>query len=168
LKSDLTKVNTHSATDNIQKVKNAMNTELMPIIKRAANFHGHLGPFLVIGIRMGLVGIRELKTKATQENLHVTARLKYSVPFSCVLDGIQITTRCTFGNQKLTLKNSPDIAAEFQLPDTQQVTVAVNQTTFNDLQKQLLSKNPSNHEVEELARLIASMPEKDLFVIKKE
>jgi len=161
-------VNTHSATDNIPRVKNVMDTELMPIIKRAAKFHGHLGPFLVIGVRMGLIGIRELKTKANQEKLHVTARLKYSVPFSCVLDGIQITTRCTFGNQKLTLKNSPDIAAEFQLSHTKQITVAVNQTTFNELKKQLLSKNPSNHEVEELAQLIASMPEKDLFVVKKE
>lgn len=145
-----------------------MNTELMPIIKRAAKFHGHLGPFLVIGVRMGLIGVRELKPKANQGQLHVTAKLKYSVPFSCVLDGIQITTRCTFGNQKLTLKDSSDIAAEFQLPHTKKVTIAVSQTTFNELQKQLLSKNPSTHEVEELAQLIASMPEKDLFVIKKE
>jgi len=161
-------VNTHSATDNIPRVKNVMDTELMPIIKRAAKFHGHLGPFLVIGVRMGLIGIRELKTKANQGKLHVTAKLKYSVPFSCVLDGIQITTRCTFGNQKLTLKNSSDIAAEFQLPNTKQITIAVNQTTFNELKEQLLSKNPSTHDVEELAKLIASMPEKDLFVIKKE
>lgn len=34
--------------------------ELDVILKRAAEFHGHLGPFLVIGVRMGLIGLREL------------------------------------------------------------------------------------------------------------
>ena len=143
------------------------DTTLENTIKKAADFHGHLGPFLVIGARMGLIGLRELELKQGTEKLHVTALLKYSVPFSCVLDGIQITTGCTFGNQRLTLKNSPGIAAEFQL-HKKQVTVAFNQTTFNRLKKKLLSKKVSNHEIQELAQLIASMPEKDLFVIKRE
>lgn len=146
----------------------SVGTTLDNAIKKAADFHGHLGPFLVIGVRMGLIGLRELELKQGTEKLRVTASLKYSVPFSCVLDGIQVTTGCTFGNQKLTLKNSPGIAAEFRLPNKKQVTVAVNQTTFNGLKKKLLSEKVSNHEIEELARLIASIPEKDLFVIKKE
>ncbi len=138
------------------------------IIKKAADFHGHLGPFLVIGVRMGLIGLRELKLKKGTEKLHVAASLKYSVPFSCVLDGIQVTTGCTFGNQKLTLKNSLGIAAEFQLPNKKQVTVAVNQIVFSRLKKKLLSEKLSNHETEELAQLIAAIPEKDLFVTKNE
>jgi len=137
-------------------------------LRKAANFHGHLGPFLVIGVRIGLVGLRELELKQGTEKLHATAFLNYSVPFSCVLDGIQVTTRCTFGNQKLTLKNSTGIAAEFQLPNKRRVRVAVNQTTFNQLKMKLLSEKISNHEIQELAQVIASMPEKDLFVIKKE
>ena len=144
------------------------DTALENIIKKASGFHGHLGPFLVIGVRMGLIGLKELGLKQGSERLHVTVFLKYSVPFSCVLDGIQVTTGCTFGNQKLTLKDSSDIAAEFQLPNKKQVTVAVNQTTLNRLKKKLLSEKVSNHEVRELAQLIASIPEKDLFVIKGE
>jgi len=138
------------------------------IIKRAIDFHGHLGPFLVIGVRMGLIGLRELELKQCTEKLHVRALLKYSVPFSCALDGIQVTTGCTFGNQKLTLKNSPGIAAEFQLPNKRQVMVVVNQTTFNKLKRKLLSEKASNHEIQELAQLIASVPEKEVFVIKRE
>ena len=146
----------------------SVGTILDNIIKKAADFHGHLGPFLVIGVRMGLIGLRELGLQKATEKLRVTASLKYSVPISCVLDGIQVTTGCTFGNQKLTLKNSSSIEAEFQLPNKEQVTVAVNQTAFNRLKKKLLSEKDSNHEMQELAQLIASMPEKDLFVIKKE
>jgi formylmethanofuran dehydrogenase subunit E len=145
-----------------------IDTTFKNIIKKAADFHGHLGPFLVIGIRIGLIGLRELELKQDTEKLQVTASLKYSVPFSCVLDGIQVTSGCTFGNQKLTLKNSPGIAAEFQIPNKKQLTVAVNQTAFDKLKKKLLSEKVSNHEMQRLAQLIASMPEKDLFVIKKE
>jgi len=159
---------THLATDNISRGKGNMDTELMLIIKRAVDFHGHLGPFLVIGVRMGLIGLRELELKQGTKKLHVTASLKYSVPFSCVLDGIQVTTGCTFGNQKLTLKNSHSIAAEFQMSERRQVTVAVNQTSFNRLKKKLVSEKVSDHEIEELAQLIASIPERDLFVIQKE
>jgi len=146
----------------------SVGTILDNIIKKAADFHGHLGPFLVIGVRMGLIGLRELGLQKATEKLRVTASLKYSVPISCVLDGIQVTTGCTFGNQKLTLKNSSSIEAEFQLPNKEQVTVAVNQTAFNRLKKKLLSEKDSNHEIQELARLIASIPEKNLFVIKRE
>jgi len=145
-----------------------IDTTLENIIKKAVDFHGHLGPFLIIGVRMGLIGLRELELKEGAEKLHVTALLKYSVPFSCVLDGLQVTTGCTFGNQKLTLKNSSSITAEFQLPNKKQVTVAVNQTTFDNLKRKLLTEKASNHEMQKLAQLMASMPEKDLFVIKKE
>jgi len=85
-----------------------------------------------------------------------------------MLDGLQVTTGCTFGNQKLTLKNSPGITAEFQLPNKKQVTVSVNQTTFDKLKKKLLLEKVSNHEIQELAQLIASIHEEDLFVIRKE
>lgn len=145
-----------------------IDTALNNIIEKAVDFHGHLGPFLVIGVRIGLIGLRELGLKKSTETPHVTALLEYSVPFSCVLDGLQVTTGCTFGNQKLTLKNSSGIAAEFQLPNKKQVTVSVNQITFDKLKKKLLLEKVSNHEIQELAQLIASMPEEDLFVIRKE
>jgi len=144
-----------------------IDTTLGNTIEKAADFHGHLGPFLVMGVRIGLIGLRELELKQGAKRLQVTASLKYSVPFSCVLDGIQVATGCTFGNKKLTLIDSHGIAAKFRLPNQEQTIVAVNQTVFNKLKKELLSKRASNHEVEELARLIASTPEKDLFVTKK-
>ena len=142
--------------------------ELDIILKRAVEFHGHLGPFLVIGLRMGLIGLRELKSEKGTGKLRVTASLKYSVPFSCVLDGIQVTTGCTFGNQKLTLRDASGISAEFQLPSKKQVKVAVNQIAFNKLKKKLLSEKISNSEIQELAKLVASVPENDFFVIEKE
>jgi formylmethanofuran dehydrogenase subunit E len=144
-----------------------MDTELAPTIKKAADFHGHLGPFLVIGVRMGLIGVRELEVKGNDEMLHVTAMLKYSVPFSCVVDGIQVATKCTIGNKKLRLRSSSGIAARFELQRGEQVTVAVDPTAFERLKNELLSENVPPEEVQKLAYLLAHMPEEELFIIRR-
>ena len=139
------------------------------ILKKAVEFHGHFGPFLVIGVRMSLIGLRELRSEKGNKKLRAAASLtEYSVPFSCVLDGIQVATGFTFGNQRLTLKKAPNISAEFQLPRKKQVTVTVHQSAFNRLKRRLLSEKLSDNKIEELARLVASTPEKDLFAMKKE
>lgn len=142
-----------------------VDTELMSIVERAVEFHGHLGPFLVIGVRMGLIGLRELGIEKNDGNLHITAMLKDSVPFSCTIDGIQVVTKCTTGNQKLKLIDSPGIAAEFELQHREKLTVAVNPTTFNRLRSRLL-EDVSLEETRKLARMIASMPEEELFIIE--
>jgi len=140
--------------------------KLDTILKKAAEFHGHLGPFLVIGVRMGLIGVRELKAKENNNELRVTAMLKYSVPFSCVIDGIQVATKCTIGNQKLKLIDSSGITVEFELQQREKVTVTVNPTTFNRLKNRLLSKKVPQEETQKLAHMIASMPEEELFTIE--
>ena len=144
-----------------------MDTELIPIIKKAADFHGHLGPFLVIGVRMGLIGVRELEAKGNKEKLRVTVMLRNSVPFSCVIDGIQVATKCTIGNKKLRLRSSSGIAAKFELQNKEQLTVIVNPTAFDKLKKELLAEKVPPEEVRQLAQLVASMPEEELFIIRR-
>ena len=137
------------------------------ILKKAAEFHGHLGPFLTLGVRMGIIGIRELEVKRNEEKLRVTAMLKYSVPFSCVIDGIQVATKCTIGNKKLRLRSSSGITARFELQRGEQVTVAVNPAAFERLKNELLAENVPPEEVRKLAQLVASMPEEELFIIRR-
>jgi len=146
----------------------SVESTLAEKIAGAVDFHGHLGPFLVIGVRMGIIGIREIGLRDNNYGkLRVTAHLKYSIPISCTLDGLQATTKCTIGNQKLKLIDSPNIAAKFTLPNGKEVTIEINSITYNKLKSQLLSEKNSPKEVEHLAQLIASMPEEDLFIIRK-
>jgi len=144
-----------------------MNTELMPVMKKAADFHGHLGPFLVMGVRMGLIGVRELGVEGNDEKLRVTAMLRNSVPFSCIIDGIQVATKCTIGNKKLKLRNSSKIAAKFEFQGEERVTVAVNPIAFGRLKNELLSEKVPPEEVRQLAQVVASMPEEELFIIRR-
>ena len=140
--------------------------EIDIILRKAEEFHGHLGPFLVLGVKMGLVGVRELGAKEDAAKLRVTVMSKYSVPFSCVIDGIQVATKCTVGNKKLRVKYSSGIAAKFELQNRRCVTVAVNPVVFNKLKNQL-PENVSSGELRELARLVVSLPEEELFIIER-
>jgi len=143
------------------------NDDLVLEIRNAEKLHGHLGPFLVIGVRIGSLAKRILNTSTKESNeLRVTAKLPFLTPFSCILDGIQATTQCTVGNQKLKVENmQAQIIMHFEQQDSDKVLkIRVNPEIVGEL-KNKYSKGASN---EELAWEIASMKESQLFIIEKQ
>lgn len=143
--------------------KRRVPSTLLSILERATEFHGHLGPFLVIGVRIGLIGLERLKTTENTP-MTVAVSLPLCVPFSCIIDGLQITTKCTIGNQKLTMTDSSGIEAKFERKDNgQRLIIAMNPSTFEELKTQLLKKGIREEEVEELAWRVATIPEAKLF-----
>jgi len=99
--------------------------KLESVIRDAVKLHGHLGPFLVIGVRMGTVAKRILASSGNKDNLsRVIVKVPLRTPYSCILDGIQITTKCTIGNQRLKVEDSPEeITAEFQAQDANKTLI---------------------------------------------
>ena len=151
----------------MKAMKSKISSELTSLIKKAADFHGHLGPFLVIGVRMGSLAKKILNANAEENNkFRVTARLPLLTPFSCIIDGIQATTQCTVGNQKLRIENSKaKIIVYFEQQNLDEgLRIHVNPKIIKELKKRY-SEGASN---EELAQEIASMPESQLFVIEKQ
>ena len=143
------------------------NRDLALKIRKAEKLHGHLGPFLVIGVRMGSLGKSILNVNVGESNrLQVTARLPLLTPFSCILDGIQVTTQCTIGNQKLRIENSQEkIIVHFEKQDSHKaLKICVNPKIIDELRNRY-SKGSSN---EELAREMISVPENQLFIIEKQ
>jgi formylmethanofuran dehydrogenase subunit E len=135
------------------------------LIKRASEFHGHLGPFLVLGLRMGLAGLRELNLKGGVRKLRVIAKLPYSIPYSCTVDGLQIATKCTVGNKRLNIVDIFGIEAKFKLESGEHITVIVNSDFFNMLKGKLPSESVPNEKVRKLAQLVAYTSEDELFTI---
>jgi formylmethanofuran dehydrogenase subunit E len=149
----------------VKNVDTNIEADLTVLMEKAADFHGHLGPFLVIGIRMGNMAKRVLKPNSRENRLQAAAKIPFSTPFSCVLDGIQATTKCTIGNQKLKIENSQkEITVQFKLENSNKtMQVSVNPGLVEKLMNRF-SEGASN---EELAREIAHTPENQLFTIEK-
>jgi len=135
-------------------------------IKNAENLHGHLGPFLVIGVKMAKLAMKELNASENKVlNMQIFAKLPLITPFSCVLDGIQATTHCTVGNRKLRVKSSDnDITVTFKLKSQDKtVKIRVKPQLVEELMSQLSKGIPN----EKLAWMIAAKPEGELFEFQK-
>ena len=137
------------------------------IIDRAAGFHGHLGPFLVVGVRMGLAGVEALGGDASYEHLSISASLPLRVPFSCIADGMQVSTRCTVGNRKLTLRDCEEVKAEFRGKEGE-VVIYLNRSFLENLEMQLQPSAASDMRIRQLACEVAGKPENELFTMKRE
>jgi len=141
--------------------------ELETMIRDAVKLHGHLGPFLVIGVRMGTIANRIL-TPAHNGNdaLQVTVRVPLRTPYSCVLDGLQSTTKCTIGNQKLKVEDSQEeITAEFTAQGSNKtLIISTSPRIIGEIENEF-SEGATN---EQVAAKIASAREDELFELKRQ
>ena len=75
--------------------------------EEAIKFHGHLGPWLLIGYRAGLIARNRLKPKDIHD-LQCIVRIPCKIPYSCSIDGIQASTCCTLGKGNIIIENIED------------------------------------------------------------
>ncbi len=78
--------------------------DIEAMIDRGIKLHGHAGPYLNLGIKMGLLALEILNVKGYFD-LSVEAELEYRRPMSCFVDGLQISTGCTMGKGNIRVKD---------------------------------------------------------------
>jgi formylmethanofuran dehydrogenase subunit E len=105
---------------------------------------------------------KEILDIREDDKLRAYAKIPVLTPFSCILDGIQATTGCTIGNQRLKIENSKEMAVRFELDRT--ISICVNQEAVKKLMGKISEGTPN----EELALEIARMRENQLFSVEKQ
>jgi formylmethanofuran dehydrogenase subunit E len=65
-------------------------------LKEAIDFHGHLGPYLVLGLKAGELALRRLKAKK-YFGIKLSVKGAQNKPKSCLIDGLQLATGATYG-----------------------------------------------------------------------
>jgi len=80
-------------------------------LQEAVRFHGHLGPYLVLGILAGDLLLKKIKCdKYFGLDIKVYgASLK---PKSCLIDGLQLSTGATYGKGNITKFDGKQIKIE--------------------------------------------------------
>ena len=76
------------------------------LLTQAGRFHGHIGPFLAIGLRMGFLA-NEVLGRAPMQTRAVV-RVEPRPPRSCVVDGIQYSSGCTMGKRNIGIQNDDE------------------------------------------------------------
>jgi formylmethanofuran dehydrogenase subunit E len=127
-------------------------------LQRAVEFHGHLGPYLVLGLRAGLYANQELgrdpmKTKAIIQT-------KTTPPESCFADGVQLSTGCTFGKGNISLQKGEGLLVTFR-KNSQKLTLKLKKEIIEEM-----NSLPSEEEAwEDLARDLYKREVEKIFEI---
>lgn len=79
------------------------------LLDRLRAFHGHLGPFAMLGYRAGRLALRALEAPS-HFGVHARVTCPPHTPPSCFADGIQYGTGCTLGKGNIELVASDTIA----------------------------------------------------------
>ncbi len=127
------------------------------LLKDAIKFHGHLGVFLVLGLKAGLYANNKLGKNNGE--MHACIETEPFPPLSCFVDGVQVATGCTMGKRNIEVKSGDSLSVKF-LKEECQLTLLVKPVLLNEFKK-ISSMNESK----EIALSLISKPIEDLFEI---
>ncbi|MDI6606088.1 MAG: formylmethanofuran dehydrogenase subunit E family protein [Candidatus Omnitrophota bacterium] len=130
-------------------------------LKEGIDFHGHLGPWLVLGIRAGELALDKLgcgKYFGVKVRVWGVARR----PKSCLIDGLQLSTGATYGKGNIEKLNSPCVKIEVRSGDRNKKVVL----RLREGLLQKLEQAKTEQESEALAKSIFKSKPSGLFYIK--
>jgi formylmethanofuran dehydrogenase subunit E len=137
-------------------------------LKSAAQFHGHLGPMMTFGARMGMAALQAVDAKGYFD-VEITCEGPLAKPpESCFLDGIQIATGATMGKRNLEWVKADAIAVHIKNTQTGKTATLRPTEAFLALLKQPAGdkkQGRESHHSDDLARKIATMPDKEILTV---
>lgn len=123
-------------------------------LKLLKKFHGHLGPYVVVGYRMGALAREKLEGK-----LKAVCFSGTKVPLSCIIDGVQFSSSCTLGKGNIMVMEAGDAKVQF-LNDKYLMEISLLEDVKEDIDRTM------THDTEELIALsIFNEPENHLFIV---
>jgi formylmethanofuran dehydrogenase subunit E len=128
--------------------------------KELAKFHGHLGPFIVLGYRMGKFALQYYDNNPF--SLYATVYCSGTTPESCLMDGVQIGSGCTLGKRNIELVTSPTAEVMFRHADGRAILLKPgnymkHRSEFDSLDPELA--------LESFAEAMYSMEDSELFAV---
>jgi len=130
--------------------------------EQLARFHGHMGPLVVLGAKMGEHAVTK-HDMPRYFGVRVEVECPEGPPSTCLADGLQCSTGATMGKGNI----SHEPAQEFKvvITDTEEGKSVLYR--FKDSTKQLLKKwVDEDVDVEERGRLAFEMKAEDLFEVE--
>ncbi len=85
------------------------------ILEAAGRFHGHIGPWLALGVRAGLLA--KARLQASHFGLMADVRCPDGTPYTCFLDGVQFSSGCTMGKGNISHHVANGCSVAFRTAD---------------------------------------------------
>jgi len=127
-------------------------------LKNIESFHGHLGPYAVLGYKMGKIANERLGDDPFSKTAKVYTGTK--PPLSCIIDGIQLSSSCTLGKGRITVEDNDQAKAEFTSKNNDKITIFLKSEIRQEIETTVTQEN-----IIEYSERIYSKPDEELFEI---
>ncbi len=127
-------------------------------LSEALKFHGHLGPYLVLGILAGEFALKRLRCKK-YFGLEVRVWGTDKKPKSCFIDGLQLSTGATYGKGNIHKLDGRKIKIEFCNPNNNKKFIL----RFRESLIQRLEETKTHRDSELLAKRLYKTEYNELF-----
>jgi len=130
------------------------------------HMHGHVGPWNVLGWRIGQAALREFDTKWGCHELDIICYVPVRTPYSCMADGLAVGTGNSIG--RLNLRLAEVFSLEFIHVCVRRKDSAGPAMIFKPTQTYLEHiDSPKPERLEELSRECSEMPADGLFEVTR-
>jgi len=140
-------------------------------------FHGHRCPFMPIGYRMGTLMLQTLAApKAQDHEYFIDSELGVGHPQTCLMDGLQAATGCTYGKLMMERMNYGKLAATLWTPGNGAVRIAIrpefsdklSKYEFFDYRKKGVEPSKIPEPVRlEVINIVLNTTDEEMFTVKK-
>jgi len=131
-------------------------SEFDELFKKAAEFHGHVCPGIVLGTRLTIAGLREIGLNPFENNKDLIVFMEID---RCGTDAVQAITSCSLGHRSLKFRDYGKFAATFvDLKTKKAVRVAVNE------------KDRTKHDKlgrSDVISLLSEIPEDEILTVQQ-
>ena len=129
------------------------------LLKKIEGFHGHIGPYVVIGYRMGKIACRKLNDNPFSKKVKIMTGTK--PPLSCIIDGIQISSGCTLGKGNIKIQDKKKPIAIFKDKKGKQITITLKKDIYEEIETAV-----RDEELIKYSEEIYKKPEEEIFTIQ--
>ena len=130
------------------------------------HLHGHVGPWNVLGWRMGKAALRELGAQWGQHELDIVCHIPLTTPYSCIADGLVVGSGNSIGRLDIRLSEVMTMADVHVSVRRKDGTGPVLLLKPNQKYLEKIRAAP-DAQLESLARECGELPEMELFVTEQ-
>jgi formylmethanofuran dehydrogenase subunit E len=149
-------------------------------LESAVRLHGHLGPSVIAGTRLGMAGLKAVEARGYFD-VEVTCEGPFAKPpQSCFLDGLQAGTGATMGKRNLIYIEAEKVVVRIKNTETGKTAElhptpeflklsGLSQNSSKQEDKPATGSSKQGHNDESLgktARIIVAMEDNELFTIE--
>jgi formylmethanofuran dehydrogenase subunit E len=106
-------------------------------------FHGHLGPYVVIGYMMGKLANKYIGSDPFSKS--VVVYTGPTPPLSCLIDGIQISSGCTLGKGNITIQLGGIPKACFTNKEGKRIEISLKPNIKQEIDTTVTERNAESY-----------------------